>query len=432
MPLNVASTPPADWKYISEGGSSIVFSYIGTSADFIGTALRLRKIDNRLPYTEYADGVEESDDPSILFQHRIIEKLVEPQYLPRLESVETDRAWLEQLAKQTEEKRPADRRATDRIDAGRKKAVLATDLVGGLGWAVEIKPKWGFLPTPKYLSKTTAPVKTQTCRFCMHSHMKTTESEDAALGYCPLDLYSGDEDRVRKALHTLWDIWIGSSGSVNNLKVFVEGGMLKPSTLPSTLRPLAGQILSSEDESPDLDTLRDAFTSALLPVLLKTPVLGLLSKYQREFDVLDIEGLSALWKQANQPLGSPDVPPPVLGAGLKQPSLEEIEAFVEIYLAKHSTMDHDHPDTANLKYYCIAYLLSASFKDCSIIIRLQPTKDEVEPWRKTITVIDLDVKSMDRLHKWEKLDQKIVAEYAVLTDPKRCVDQGLREWALPA
>ena len=65
----------------------------------------------------------------------------------------------------------------------------------------------------------------------MHSHLKTTESEDVALGFCPLDLDSGNEERITKALHTLWDIWIGSSGGVNNLRVFVEGQMLKPSTL---------------------------------------------------------------------------------------------------------------------------------------------------------------------------------------------------------
>lgn len=143
MTASVTDTAPSDWKYISEGGASIVFSYVGSRDEFVGTALRLRKIDNKLPYTEYGDGEEELDDPSIVFQHRIIEKLVPPLYLPRLESVRAEREWLEQLARLSEDKRPAERRAKDRIDAGRKKAVLATDLVGGLGWAVEIKVSFG-------------------------------------------------------------------------------------------------------------------------------------------------------------------------------------------------------------------------------------------------------------------------------------------------
>ncbi|THH29797.1 hypothetical protein EUX98_g4396 [Antrodiella citrinella] len=420
MSIIITDTSPTDWKYVSEGGSSIVFSYTGTASNFVGTALRLRKVDNILPSTENA---EEPDDPTILFQHRIIEKLVPVNYLPRLQTVETGRAWLEQLARVSEEKRSAERRAKDRIDVGKRKSVLATDLVGGPGFAVEIKPKWGFLPSPRHLSPTSAALKTQTCRFCMHSHLKTTESEDVALGYCPLDLYSGDKDRVIKALHTLWDIWIGSSGGVNNLKVFVEGQVVKPTTLPVSIRPLATQILPHDLEvPPSLDTLRDAFTSLILPLLLDTPVLRILSTHQRQLDTLDIEGLSTLWKQANQPLGSPNLQPPVLGEGLAQPSIAELEAFVEIYLAKHKSMDHDHPDTANLKYYCLAYFLSASFKDCSIMLRLSPTENG---WSKTITVIDLDVKSVERLHKWEQLDRKIIQNYIELAEPSHCVDQAL-------
>ena len=63
--------------------------------------------------------------------------------------------------------------------------------------------------------------------------MKSTDGHDVSLGYCPLDLFSGDELRVKKAIHSLWDAWIGSSGQVNNLRVFVGGTMLKPSLLVS-------------------------------------------------------------------------------------------------------------------------------------------------------------------------------------------------------
>ena len=62
----------------------------------------------------------------------------------------------------------------------------------------------------------------------MHSYLKFTEGEEVSLGFCPLDLYSGDTERVTKAIHTLWDVWIGSSGAVNNLRVFVEAQMVKP------------------------------------------------------------------------------------------------------------------------------------------------------------------------------------------------------------
>jgi inositol-pentakisphosphate 2-kinase len=47
--------------------------------------------------------------------------------------------------------------------------------------------------------------------------------------YCPLDLFSGDETRIIKAIHALWDRWISSDATANNLKIFARGNFLKPS-----------------------------------------------------------------------------------------------------------------------------------------------------------------------------------------------------------
>lgn len=140
--FDVTATSPTEWKYVSEGGSTIVFSYIGpSSADFDNTALRLRKapldaLQEPLPEEQRQ---EDPDDPTIVFQHEVIERLLPEEYLPRLDAVHVDGAWLEELARLTEEKRPVERRAKDAIDTRKRKAVLATDLVGGKGFAVEIK-----------------------------------------------------------------------------------------------------------------------------------------------------------------------------------------------------------------------------------------------------------------------------------------------------
>ena len=147
----IADTSPHDWKYISEGGSTIVFSYAGAPhPPFDGTALRLRKgpvpahedpdkYDQPTLTTGNEESEEEPDDPTIVFQRTVIERLVPREYLPRLDAVHVERAWLQQLSELTEPLRPLERRAKDRIDVQRRKAVLATDLVGGKGWAVEIK-----------------------------------------------------------------------------------------------------------------------------------------------------------------------------------------------------------------------------------------------------------------------------------------------------
>lgn len=160
--LDIADTSPQDWKYISEGGSTIVFSYVGPpNTLFDRTALRLRKgpvvahsdpdkhqepqlaepstqEDRQTSKNAPADP-DEPDDPTIVFQRTVIEQLMPIEHLPRLQSVHVARAWLEELAERTEPLRPPQRRAKDTIDRGKRKAVLATDLVGGAGCAVEIK-----------------------------------------------------------------------------------------------------------------------------------------------------------------------------------------------------------------------------------------------------------------------------------------------------
>lgn len=56
-----------------------------------------------------------------------------------------------------------------------------------------------------------------------------------SLGYCPLDLFSGDKDRVTKAIHSLWNAWTDSNGTVNNLKIFVRGNVIPPSDVSACI-----------------------------------------------------------------------------------------------------------------------------------------------------------------------------------------------------
>lgn len=195
----------------------------------------------------------------------------------------------------------------------------------------------------------------------------------------------------------------------------------------------------------------------LLPTLLTTPVLRLLSFRQRTLDPLDIEGLSALWAciYANDERSSP----PIFGNGAAEPTLEEWAHFVDSYLARHEVgtsdpegcPDHD-PGQTGLRYYCLAYLLSATFKDCSIVIRMgDPSvssgrSDEsgnnqahicqrlARPFAAAhaeAKIIDMDVKSIKRLAKWETLDREIVTAYARIKAPRTCVDSLARLRAVP-
>ncbi|KAJ7766764.1 inositol-pentakisphosphate 2-kinase [Mycena metata] len=368
MSPTLADTLPADWVYICEGGATIVLSYQGPSNPFFdGTVLRLRK--RALDDTDTVHDSEQ-EDPIIEFQEKYLGRLISPGHLPEMKRVlvgADSEQWLQALAVQCEPLRPPERRQKDEIDRKRLKAVLATDLVGGEGITVEIKPKWGFLPSPTYLSDATRPIKTQTCRFCMHSHLRALSSS-----FCPLDLFSSDESRKKKALNSLWDAWVDRNGADNNFRVFVNGKNISP-TEP-----------------------KEAVISALLPVLLDVPVLQTISRLQRSLDALDIEGLAALCGLA--PIGT-------------QPTIAEWTDFLDAYLAAPTTPPP--PDATHLRYHVLAYLLSATFKDCSILVRIPDG---------TATVIDLDPKSVDRLCQWEQLDREIVTAYAAVPIRKVCVD----------
>lgn len=43
-----------------------------------------------------------------------------------------------------------------------------------------------------------------------------------------MNLYSQEETRVRKAIRDLWTAWDESDGSLNNLRIFASGEMVKP------------------------------------------------------------------------------------------------------------------------------------------------------------------------------------------------------------
>ncbi|KXN86936.1 Inositol-pentakisphosphate 2-kinase [Leucoagaricus sp. SymC.cos] len=433
---SITQTLPSHWKYVSEGGATIVFSYVGPpNSPYDGMVLRLRKAVNENTLAAGPVDEDERDDPTIEYQTRCMEQLFPQENLPLLQSAGLEKAWLERLAKEHEISRPEARTGKDHIDFSRKKGVLATDLVGG-GWiAVEVKPKWAFFPSATHLSEETKMIKTRTCRFCMHSFMRRQKSQKYVNNYCPLDLFSGRADRVHRAVSHLWDAWEHSDGSVNNLKVFARGKVVLPSR---TERLLADNLRGN----PTFEQIRKAFQEALSDTLLNSPVLTIISRLQRSLDVLDIEGLSKLWQEAElqsssyqstlnsyfeQPIPHERIPP--LGVSSMylpepEPSISDWVEFLDIFHSPQAAqMDHTRPKIENLRYYLLAYLLSATLKDCSIIVKLDFLEPESQDERKLhpVAVIDLDPKSLDRLQRWEKLDQEIVSSYTPM-ERKICID----------
>lgn len=188
---------------------------------------------------------------------------------------------------------------------------------------------------------------------------------------------------------------------------------------------LLRHALSVDDETSNPYALRTRFWALIGSLLTETPVLRTLSRLERNLDVLDIEGISKLWALSLEKSSEDTVVQdgvdsiPEIGANFPEPSIDEWKHFVDQYLLTHKHLDHSFPKLTNLRYYIFAYLLSATFKDCSIMLR---TEQRHELGRKgAVTVIDLDPKSVRRLSKWEKLDRDIVRAYTGF-ERKKCVD----------
>ncbi|XP_045621520.2 uncharacterized protein [Procambarus clarkii] len=74
---------------------------------------------------------------------------------------------------------------------------------------IEIKPKQGFLD----YSTPDLPL----CRYCVKQFLKRRKDHHSRSSYCPLDLYSGDVERMRRAVDGL------IQSPQNNFKVFQDG-----------------------------------------------------------------------------------------------------------------------------------------------------------------------------------------------------------------
>jgi inositol-pentakisphosphate 2-kinase len=173
-----------------------------------------------------------------------------------------------------------------------------------------------------------------------------------------------------------------------------------------------------------------SFVSSLLPTILVSPLLPSLQRLQSSLDSLDIEGLAdLLQKQQGIDITSTDLEAAFLGA---QPSMEEwsrwakqdLPSLLSPSLNTAASTTASPPSPTNPRAVIFAFLLSASFKDCSIIIRLPlPSSANSSSFSPlppgptgTVKAIDLDPKPINRLGKYWRMDQEIVKSWGEMLD----------------
>lgn len=221
----------SEWQYKGEGNANIVFAYRGTKSNLVGHVLRVRKKRPSQVGHDVAAELEKEVWSSVLGTSegglpREVHYIA-TQLGPLLGSSYVNGGVLVPLP--SEIMRLCQNRGVE-VDPT-SPALLMTDHTlavptseGSGQWmpigpavCVEIKPKAGFITDSPWVAPENR-LKRQLPRFSLHQVYKFVKGKVPCLStYNPLDLFSGEEGRMRRALQALM------VEPQNNLRVFIDG-----------------------------------------------------------------------------------------------------------------------------------------------------------------------------------------------------------------
>ncbi|PWN25715.1 hypothetical protein BDZ90DRAFT_233725 [Jaminaea rosea] len=396
-------------------------------------------------------------------------------------------AFLEAIANAAEPHRPSHRREMDEIDIDCPDALdviedlswTPRDGVDQDVLCVEIKPKWLFEPGDDEVSSgkdDSRPIS----RYRKHAILKAdgalTPQEVDDL-YEPLDLASADPPRVRRALQGLVRNW--QKGG-NNLRLFCRGAQ-QPARASSGVEgnnPLANaleRLINAQKGSSNLSLTTDAadlVTPALLPALLSPRFqalvarLGFLQRSLVPGPRGDLAHLKALWDMSSEKKGRKLEDATLTGDKKDEPmffdpSMHDWNDFLTYWFSKEDPSQRSEdwaastttpapardtkrarggeasgggnhsrssdivtpPTWKEMRHALIGTLLSGTFKDASIWIRIpMPSSAELQSQSaneghpgyvdgRSIHLIDVDPKPMKKLSHWLQLDDDIERSY---------------------
>jgi inositol-pentakisphosphate 2-kinase len=153
----------------------------------------------------------------------------------------------------------------------------------------------------------------------------------------------------------------------------------------------------------------DDIRHILKEIILKDPILSIIQKLQRQLDELDVEGIFPIYE--------------------KHKLIKNID--IEQWVKVIDNFEKGHRADVTQRLY--EYVLSMTFKDCSLLVNARHIKDSDRMKHirlkdgiyigYDIKVIDTDLKDIEKIPYWYELDQTIV-HYAKDTHfNKICVEQ---------
>lgn len=294
---------------------------------------------------------------------------------------------------------------------------------------LELKPKWGFLPTSKYINPEHG-IKKRVCRFCLHQVLKVKSRKVFEMSkFCPLDLYGSCNCQIKYALRSLFET------PQNNLTVSVNGQHVPVCELEQHLLEmqfsvncmddlinLIAEILLHDSQQNSSVSIKQRFICSHscftsheteCKELGEGGVLNVLRKLQC-LDDMDIEYIAKCLQSD-------------MSTRLEREDILNYHSNLWQYLVKSIDFSSDVSslETENINVNICKYLLSTTFKDCSVLVTICRTPagpallpepiESVDTLFGTffyqIKLVDLDPRLFENIEYYHYLDHKIVSTY---------------------
>lgn len=278
--------------------------------------------------------------------------------------------------------------------------------------AFEIKPKFGHVQQCDTVPNEHRKLKHSLSRYQLHQHVKVQDglvSEKSR--YDPLDLFSGDRDRVRASVLNLFDT------PQNNFVIFINGERRNDSEfrISNQVWNDVSRILFLENETSSESAIKQCTSDLLSSIFSREDILQNILMAQKMCNI-DVQAMEKV------------------AMGLAQPG-NQSEIFQSLSDLPHdkALMDLLSKSRSEKLNELANYCISATARDCSIIISLQKADDEFAEeklqgeaicslgrcvfgskiFNYKLTIVDLDRKKLSKIRKHADLDRRIMHAHQV-------------------
>lgn len=301
--VDLTSTRAEEWALLGAGRANAVFAYKGKRGELAGQVLRLSK-PRQKPRPPDAVSLEEAvwgknaaliqPDPTqraCAFISQLATPMLGAKYIaqqvPADVTPDLARALLAAASPQAEATSCSATLMSDHT-------LFAQPRSGAPTLCVELKPKWGCLPTTATIHPDNR-LKRQRSKFQLQQALKLAQGKVSQLSsYDPLDLFSGKEERVTAALKALL------RKPQNNFRLFRDG---QAHSFSGTESPEGQEELAHTLAGWASEAAEAAAAAILLPlltqILQREEVLRNILRMQ-QLDAHDIEGVYPLYKHLLQ------------------------------------------------------------------------------------------------------------------------------------